>query len=227
MLLVAIGLALAPAASVSGGPDVDAVVREAIVAAVQARMGTEADVEIDALRLPAAWRHDEALARLVPGARLGRPLRVSLGVASARPGGAIAWSATAEADVRVLVPHLHARRAVVRGDTVLETDVDVVRHAVDGALRAWPAPDAAGRSRALRDLPAGACLSPGTVALLPMVRAGQELRAIVRVGVVVAEATVIAADNGEMGALVRVINPLSRRALKARVTGPGEVEVIP
>jgi flagella basal body P-ring formation protein FlgA len=207
-------------------PDADAPLRQAIVAAVQARMGPDVEVAIDDLRVPAGWPHETVQARLDPGARLGRPMRFALGAPSAGAGGAVAWTGSAEARMRVLVPHLHTRRPVARGETLGEADVALVRHAVDGPLRPWPAAGHAGRIRVVRDLAADACLAPGTISVVPLVQAGQTVQATVRIGGIVAEAGLVAADNGAMGAVIRVVNPQSRRTLKARVTGAGQVEVI-
>lgn len=207
-------------------PDADAMVREAIIEALRSRMGTDAEVVIERLRLPDGWPHGAVQARPDPGARLGRPMRFALGAAPDRTGAAVAWSGVAEADVHVQVPHLHTRRAVPRGATITEADVALVRHAVDGALRAWPAADAIGRSRALRDVGPDTCLVPASLAMAPLVRAGQEVQATARVGVIVAQARLVAADRGEIGSVIRVVNPRSRRTLKARVVGAGMVEVI-
>jgi len=226
LLILPVVLSSVFAASPGAGADADAAIREAIVAAVRARMGDHAEVSVEEVRVQGEWTRADVHARLAPGVRLGRPMRVALG-APGRPGAAIAWIGAADAVVHVSVDHLHARRPVARGDVLTESDVTLVRHPVEGALRAWPAADAAGRTRALRDMAAGACLGPGTVALLPLVRAGQDVQASVRVGQVVAEASLVAADGGEMGAIIRVVNPQSRRSLRARVTGPGIVEVIP
>jgi flagella basal body P-ring formation protein FlgA len=61
---------------------------------------------------------------------------------------------------------------------------------------------------------------------VPLVRAGQEVLGIARVGGIEAEARLVAADNGEVGSVIRVVNPQSRRPLKARVIRAGVVEVI-
>lgn len=225
-LLVTLVIAAAASATAIGAPDTETAVREAIVSAVKARMGADADVTIESLRLPMAWTRSAVSARPAPGARLGRSLRFALG-APAEPSRAIAWTGAADVELAVAVEHLHTRREVARGTELADQDVQTVRHVVDGPLRPWPAADAVGRARVLRDLPSGACLSPGSVQSLPLVRAGQPVLAVARVGDVVAEASLVAADNGEMGSVIRVVNAESRRTLRARVSGAGRVEVIP
>jgi len=207
-------------------PPPDAAVRDAIVAAVRARMGEGADVAVAALRLPPGWSRADVQVRPDPRAVLGRPMRFSLGTPSARRGGAIRWTGAAEADVQVLVEHLHTTRAVARGDILSGADVAVVRHAVEGPLRAWPAAEAIDRSRALRDFGPGACLARNSLAVVSLVRAGQDVQAIARVGGIEAEARMVAAENGDKGSVIRVVNPESRRSIRARVVAAGVVEVI-
>jgi flagella basal body P-ring formation protein FlgA len=214
-------------AGLAADAGIDAAIRDAITAAVRARMGEGVEVAVDAVRVQGEWTHASPHARLAPGTRLGRTMRLSLGAVPERAGAGVAWTGAAEADVRVVVEHLHAARAIVRGEFIGDADVTVTRHEVEGTMRPWPTADAANRSRTLRDVAAGTCLGPGTLAMLPLVRAGQDVLATVLIAEVRAEATLLAADNGELGAIVRVVNPQSRRSLKARVTGPGKVEVIP
>lgn len=224
LLMALIAVSASPAGAQTG-PD-HAAIRQAIVTAVQARMGTGAEVVIEGLRVPAGWPHATAQARPDPGAKIGRPIRFALGSVPSHPGASVAWTGAAQAEVRVLVEHLHTSRAVSRGQVLAPDDVTLARHAVSGALRAWPAADAIDRSRALRDLAPGTCLVPGSLASVPLVRAGQAVHATVRIGEVLAEASLVAADNGDMGSVIRVVNPDSRRTLRARVTGAGIVEVM-
>ncbi len=83
-----------------------------------------------------------------------------------------------------------------------------------------------GASRAARPLAADACLTRTSLVMLPAVQAGQEVDAIARVNGVEAVARLVAAERGQVGSLVRVVNPQSRRSLKARVVAAGVVEVI-
>jgi flagella basal body P-ring formation protein FlgA len=226
-LLVTLVIAAAAGATASGAPDAETAIREAIVNAVKARMGADADVTVASLRLPMAWTRDSVRARPAPGARLGRSMRFALGAPAGPSNRAISWTGAADVELAVAVAHLHTRRDLARGTELADEDVQAVTHVVDGPLHPWPAADAVGRARVLRDLPAGACLSPGSVQALPLVRAGQPVLAVARVGDVVAEASLVAADNGDKGSVIRVVNPESRRTLRARVSGAGRVEVIP
>jgi len=224
LLILVVLMAAAPAAAAE--PPAEASVRDAIVTAVRARMGADADVQIDAVRLSDGWAAAQTQARPDPGAKIGQPMRFSLGATPDGAGAAVQWTGAAEARLRVRVAHLHTRRAVRRGATLSDEDVELVRHEIDGPLRAWPAEEAVGRSRALRDFDPGACLTRSSLAVVSLVTRGQEVRAIVRFGGIEAEARLVAADKGELGSVIRVVNPDSRRALKARVVGAGVVEVI-
>jgi flagella basal body P-ring formation protein FlgA len=64
------------------------------------------------------------------------------------------------------------------------------------------------------------------VGLRRVVQSGD--RVAVRAGVqgVTAETQGVAAQSGEPGDIIRVVNPSSRRSVKARVVGPGKVEVV-
>jgi flagella basal body P-ring formation protein FlgA len=201
--------------------------RAAIVEAIRQRMGPGAEVQVDALTIRPGGTAAVAAARPDPGARLGRPMRFSLAT-PARDGNRLRWSAAAEAVVQVVVDHLHARAVIERGRTIEAGDVELVRHAVEsGPLRAWPAAEAVGRSRAIRDLAPGVCIPPSSLAGMPLVQAGQDVRVIARLGPVTATARLVAAESGDPGAVIRIVNPQSRRALRARVVAAGTVEVLP
>jgi flagella basal body P-ring formation protein FlgA len=58
------------------------------------------------------------------------------------------------------------------------------------------------------------------------VRSGRRVNVRARVGGIEAQGLCVAIENGRMGAVVRVVNPDSKKTLVGRVVGPGEVEVI-
>lgn len=223
-LLCLIAMAALPVAA--SQPDADTSVRDAIVAAVRERMGNEAEIRLDALRVSAGTPLPVVQARPDPGARLGGTMRFNLATASGT-GAAPAWSGSARADVYVAVEHLHARRAIARGTTLSEADVERAWHEVEGGpLRPWPTGDLIGRSRAIRAIGAGSCIPRTSLAIVPLVQAGRPVQAIARVGDVQAEARLVAADNGDLGSIIRVTNPQSRRTIRARVVSAGVVEVL-
>jgi flagella basal body P-ring formation protein FlgA len=64
------------------------------------------------------------------------------------------------------------------------------------------------------------------VAPVPLVRSGDEVRTRVRVGAMEAVGLTVAQQTGQLGDVIRVINRNSHRALRGRIVGPQEIEVI-
>lgn len=224
MLFVPLLLQLVTAAPATL-PDT-ASIEAALVAAVRARIGDDAEVEVDDLQVPPSLLGVPVYARLDPGARLGRTVHFNL---AKMDGGSAppVFAASARAAIRVVVPHLHTRRPVARGDDLTDDNVVLVEHAIEaGAFEPRPGAEVIGASRAARQLAADACLTRTSLVMLPAVQAGQEVDAIARVNGVEAVARLVAAERGQIGSLVRVVNPQSRRSLKARVVAAGVVEVI-
>lgn len=75
--------------------------------------------------------------------------------------------------------------------------------------------------------PAAGPTSPGRAARpAPVIRAGDRVRVIARIGGLEAVLVGIAEQSGRPQQIIRVVNPDSRRAIKGRVVRAGEVEVI-
>jgi flagella basal body P-ring formation protein FlgA len=222
-LLLGALAAAAPAASVPLAPATHA----AVVAAVRARMGADADVQVQALGAPVPPVAAVADAVLEPGAALGAPLRVALR-ASVDRGGAkvLAPVAHVSVTIEVTVDQWHTTRAVPRGARLGDGDLTRVRHRLTrGALRPFPVEDEVREARVVQDLPADACLTTRVVAPTPAVTAGADVVGIVREGRMEARAQLVAVDSGRIGDLVRVMHPESRRTFRARVTARAEVEI--
>lgn len=220
-LLVA--LAAAPLGAASLPPAVDA----AIVAAVRARVGADADVVvtgIDALTAPAGTVVD---AVVQPGATIGGPVALVLRGLVVQDGAtALAAVGRVVVRLRITATHLHASRAVPRGAHLGAGDVVAVRHALPrGPLKALPSADWLDDARVLQDLAADACLTPRVVTASSAVVAGRDVSAVVREAGVEVRAALVAVDSGVVGSEVRVMHPESRRTMRARVTGRAEVEI--
>jgi flagella basal body P-ring formation protein FlgA len=201
-------------------------VHDAVVAAVRARVGAGAEVEVEAIEAVLPLRGDVADAVLMPGARVGATTGVVLRGRRGGPGAEFVTVGRVNVRVRVTVPHAHTTRPIARGSRLAEADLAVTRHALpSGALRALPGAEALVDGRVLRDLPEDACLTPQVVAASPAVVAGQEVAAVVREGRVEVRATLVAVDSGAVGEMVRVAHPGSRRTRRARVIGRAEVEI--
>jgi flagella basal body P-ring formation protein FlgA len=70
-------------------------------------------------------------------------------------------------------------------------------------------------------------LGPGLVEVAPVVRSGQRVTMTVSVGQVRASVEGVASGSGQVGDEIRVVRQDVRRPIRARITGPGEVEVLP
>jgi flagella basal body P-ring formation protein FlgA len=196
----------------------ESAVRHAVVEAVKARMGQDADVRIEDLDFKTTPPPDGATlaANPEPGARLGRQNRFSLQWQPA-PGVVRPPSTGGYAIAKVFVTadHVRATRPIARGETCADGDLVTGRGDV-GAILLQRLPDLAGvaGARAIRPL-----LPDGVVtATAVQVRAA--------VGGVTVHGQAVAQQSGTEGAIIRVMNRESRRSLKARVVGPGKVEVV-
>lgn len=200
----------------------DRVARDAIVDAVRLRLGAEVEVVLENLTVHSSIAVDAMRALPEPDARLGSVMRFTLqSIDGATPVG------SASARVTAVVPHLHASQPLTRGADLTDEDVTVATHAVtSGPLRAWPQAASAVGGKVLRALATGACISRNAIQAVLAVRTGQEVTAVANFDGVEARAVMVAAGSGDAGAVIRVVNRQSRRALKARVVSSGIVEII-
>jgi len=197
----------------------ESTVEEVIAAAIRARMGADARVLVRGTR-PAAPPRVFTSALIDPVATLGDPLTVIL---SGGPGAAV----RVQTDVIVSVQHARIARPIARGQEIAADDITPIMGDVVGVpVRRLPtAADLMG-GRALRDMRAGDIVQASWVALRPAVHAGDPVTVRARVGDVEVTSILVASDNGNLGAIVRVMNPDTRRTLRARVVGNGIVEVV-
>jgi flagella basal body P-ring formation protein FlgA len=194
---------------------------DAIVDAVRLRMGA-VEVVVADLVVTGTIAADAVRAVPEPDARLGTVIRFTLQSAD----GATAFG-SATARISAIVPHMHAVTPLERGAGVAAGDVVAVTHAVNaGPMRPWPGVSATVGSRVLQPLAAGACVSRNAIQAVQAVRVGQDVTAVTRIGGVEASALMVAAGSGDAGAVIRVVNRQSRRALKARIVSAGIVEII-
>jgi flagella basal body P-ring formation protein FlgA len=131
-----------------------------------------------------------------------------------------------QATVHVDAPHVRAVQTLVRGRQVTADDVRPEQGAVDGARFARiPAPATLTGARMMRVVDAGAVVQALDVSIAPVVKAGESVVAVVRIGVVEVTATMTAVDNGGLGDQIRIAHRDRKRVLHATVVGPGRVEV--
>jgi len=201
-------------------------VQAAIVKAVQERMGADASVAVGDLTVSALAPSQGLRAVPEPAARLGHPVAFKLVGTGADRRARVVGHATAI--LTVDVEHVRMRTLVERGRAIAEDDVAVSDDALPPSLplRRVPRLREVVGARALASLAAGEVVTAQAVASRPAVRSGDLVRARARAGTAIVVAALTAAQDGVEGAVIRVVNKESRRELRARVVGPGEVEVI-
>jgi flagella basal body P-ring formation protein FlgA len=127
----------------------------------------------------------------------------------------------------VTSPLVVATRLVARGEVLTPEDLDAApRVLTDLPIRRLPQHDELVGSRALRDLPAGQPIPGNAVALRRKVEPGDQVTVVAAAGAVEVTATFVAADGGQPGSVIRVVNPETRRFLRGRVRNDGKIEVI-
>lgn len=225
VLAASVWLALAsPLAAQATTTDVEAAVAAA-TQAVREAFGGDADVTITAPVLtlvPGAG----AIVRAVPepSSRTGGPVRFVLyGDDQATP----ARIGRLGAEVRVSAPHVRTRQRVPVGEPLTVDVIEAVRADVGRQpLAALPS------LASLRGLTTRKTLLPGEVitrvaAVVPaLVNSGDEVVTIARVGALEVRGRAIAAQSGSLGDTVIVVNPDSKKRLRARVVADALVEVL-
>lgn len=227
-LMASPSLAASPQA---GAADAGTVSRAsaAIERFVAGRMGDDALVIVDSVNvftrapLPA-----DVDAVALAGSKLGGRIQFALIAPVAGRGGPHAAEiGRVAADVSVSVAHLTAARTIACGDLVSSADVvEVAGDVGPVAIQRLPRARDLRHSRAARHIAGGELIVASALTAEPAVRAGQAVRGIVRAGRAEVVAMLIAQSSGARGALVKVINPDSRKTLRARVVDDALVEVI-
>ncbi len=231
-IYLALGLFLiASAPVVASCEDRDGAVREAIGAALKQRVGADAEVIVGALRIFSRTADPCAATCVVtpdPGSLLGQTIRFALqtpakGTATPR----LIRTGSVEASVRVTVPGVRAATIIHRGDVVSDQEVRKASIDLSGVplRRSLVVADVVG-ARALRDIAAGEQLTPSMLLVLPVVRTGQHVTGLSRFGGAEVSATLMAAESGVSGDIIRMVNPDSRRPLRARILSSTLVEIV-
>jgi flagella basal body P-ring formation protein FlgA len=198
----------------------------AIERSVQERMGNVRVSIIEITRTGERCRGvtvgecDALVAFPEPGSRLGRPMRFILVVGGARVGSVVTRLDVTGSAVR-------SNRAVPRGEHIEADAIEVVETQLTGMLLDHlPTMKEVVGAQARRDLRAGEILTTGAVLVPPIVKSGDEVRVSVSTGAIQVTGVGRASGSGNVGDLIRVLLPSSRRGLTARITGPGSVEIV-
>ena len=231
IFLVASLFLIAASPAVVSCDDRDAAVREAIGASVRQRLGADAEVIVERVRIFSHLTDACASACVAtpdPAARLGRTIRFGLQT-TARDANTprLVRVGSAEASIRVTVPGVRARTVIHRGDVVSSRDVESAPIELsDTPLRRTPVEAEVVGARALRDIAAGETVTAATVIVIPAVRTGQQVTGVSHFGGVEVSATLRAVESGVTGDIIRLVNPASRHDLRARILSSTKVEVI-
>jgi flagella basal body P-ring formation protein FlgA len=155
-----------------------------------------------------------------PGSRLGRPIRFILFANGARSGSVVATLNVSGSAVR-------SSRALTRGEDLAADAIEVVDVELRNILLdRLPTSGEIVGAQARRDIRAGEVLTGATVIVPLAVRSGDEVRVSVSTGVIELTTRGRASGSGHVGDLIRVLMPASRKGLKARISGPGSVEIV-
>jgi flagella basal body P-ring formation protein FlgA len=131
------------------------------------------------------------------------------------------------AAITVTSPLVVTTRLVTRGEVLTTEDLSSApRVLTDLPIRRLPQLAELVGSRTLRDLPAGEPVPGNAVALRRKVEPGDAVTVVAAAGAVEVTARFVAADGGQPGAVIRVVNPETRRFLRGRVRNDGTIEVI-
>jgi flagella basal body P-ring formation protein FlgA len=194
--------------------------RAAIEQAIAQRLGGDVTIAVTSLDTAvAAERRLEA--RPEPGGRAGSPMRFVLMVGRVRRGIAIAT-------VEVLGSYARAARPIARHERVAGGAVEVVHGELPPiALTRLPGADEVVGLTARRDIAAGEPLTGAVLQVPPLVRSGDSVAITIEIGAVEISARGTASGSGHEGDTIRVMPRPNGRAVKARITGPGTVEIVP
>ncbi len=209
----------------AGAPN-DRAIADAIERAVQARIGSTATVVVSSLDGVRITGDVEMLiAAPEPGARVGGPMRFLL--SSARSGRPVVRVGEAVALVEIAVPAVKSTRTLVRGERLTGADVTAAIVKLEaGLLRPLLSLEEAIGARAARDISAHTLLTRADLAVEPLVRAGDVVRAHARIGDADVVGDMVAVESGNRDDVIRVVNQETRRAAHARIAARGEVEVV-
>jgi len=227
VLAVALTLGCATPTVAGQAPAYDeAAVRLAVVDAVRARLGGDAEITLDKVKIVLAST-GPVVATPEPGARVGRIVRFMLVPAAPSKSGTSSAAGYVLADVRAAVRHLEVVRPVTHGSELTADDLAEVVGDV-GLMPMAPMPvlaDVVG-SHASRDMKPGDLITAAMLKSQPLVRSGDAVRTRAVIGQVEVVGRAVAQQSGQRNDRIKLINPDSRKSLTGLVTGAGEVVIV-
>lgn len=151
---------------------------------------------------------------------------VSVPVRCPQPSGG--WTVRVLVKLQVFRNVLVTRRPLLRGDGLQAADVQVESRDIAklGYGYIGNIDQVAGRTLS-QNLPAGSVLAPAALGGRDLVRAGDHVSVLARLGAIEVRADGVALGSGDDGARLRVRNDSSGRVIDAMVSGPGTVLALP
>ena len=151
--------------------------------------------------------------------------RLAVPVQCPQPDG---WTARVTVKLQLFRPVLVTNRPLLRGDGLSAADVRVeerdVTHLGYGYLENL---EQVARRTLSRALPSDSVLTPAALGGRRMVRAGDRVQMIARLGDIEVRANGVALGSGDNGARLRVRNDSSGKIVDGMVSAPGEVIALP
>jgi flagella basal body P-ring formation protein FlgA len=192
---------------------------DAIRVAVVQRLGASVDVVVSNAGVSGDAKVFRE-ARPDPMARLGESMRFTL---ITDQGAALPVTVA----MRVSGTRVVTKRAVARGEIVTGDDVESIAGEIAGVpMRRLPTASDVTGAKALRPLSVGETVLESFVATRRVIERGDDVTVVAAAGAIEVTAAMVASDGGQLGDVIRVMNPDTKRFLRARIVKAGVVEVI-
>jgi flagella basal body P-ring formation protein FlgA len=197
----------------------------AVEASVRTRLGGAVAVSVEGIAMRLSAASGPLVAIPDPSARVGRVSRFV--IAEQERGGRTRRVGEVSARIEARGPVLHAVHPLSTGQVVEASDVAVDDTELnDVPLRRLASAEAVIGGRVRRAVAQGAMVTSLDVAPVPLVRAGSRVTVHVSIDTITVTGEMIAAGSGGLGDIVRVVNPETRKAQRARIVAPAEVEMV-
>jgi flagella basal body P-ring formation protein FlgA len=172
------------------------------------------------LRLTACSNEDLDASLQSPAQPIGR-VNVKVSCTNASP-----WTVYVPAQVHLFRDVVMVTRPLKRGETLSGDDVAMVERDIGQLNQSYlTAADQAVGYTLTRPVVADQVLTPGHLEQTSVVQKGDQVVIVARSGAINVRMPGEAMNAGSVGEQIRVRNLTSERVIKARVTGPGSVEV--
>ena len=127
----------------------------------------------------------------------------------------------------VVCRHARAARRIARDEAIDRDAIDLSDGPLRGlAIKPLLPVEALSGLAARRDIAAGEPLTAAVLRVPPAVKSGDTVDVTVRIGVVSVTGTAVASGSGQVGDVIRIMQPHSSRLLAARIVGMGAVEIV-